>query len=92
MALELLVNVLQGFFNIYQKIKLGVTHTLNALSLTCRKGYIQPPFCLLSFHEAKTKVMSSRHSGTRTRAHTQAHTNTRARVFVCVKLPTLEIK
>jgi len=44
MALELLVNVLQGFFNSYQKIKLSVTHVLNALLLTCRKGYIQPTF------------------------------------------------
>jgi len=59
MALEILVNVLQGFFNIYQKIKLSVTQILNALSLTCRKGYIQPPFCLLSFDEVKNKVISS---------------------------------
>jgi len=31
MALEFLVNVLQGVFNIYQKIKLSVTHTLNTI-------------------------------------------------------------
>lgn len=59
MALELLMNDVLGFFNIDQKIKLSVTHVLNALLLTCRKGYIQPTFCLLSFHEGKKKVMSS---------------------------------